>query len=193
MIPIGRNLIGGTENKAINFATDLISGTKKKTPNATKTKVAGLQQFISEIAATNGLYRPNLFEVIFSGINIATADSTSMSLLCHTAELPGFKLETTTATIYSLPYELPTGIQYDSFSCTFYVDNSFNMPSIIFNNIAASSMPMPTTQLGYVASSWSPKYRDDSAVMDIVINVFSSDINSVPVHAANSHDGLPGI
>jgi hypothetical protein len=76
------------------------------------------------------------------------------------------------------------------------MDNSFNIPSIIYSNISNNSMHLQNTSFGTGHAptvSWSPKYRDGKGFMDITINVFSSDMNSSSVDVAKSHDGLPGI
>ena len=196
------NLLGGIKNKVINAGTDFISGVKNKEGKQGGIRASGLQSFISQIGASNGLFRGTMFEIQISApSNIFNSDSSrTISLLCHTASLPGITLETTTNTIYQLPYEIPTGVTFDPFFCTCYIDNSFILPNILFSEISnrIDSNQFQNQDLGYGTASdasWSPKYRDPSKLLTVNVVVFSSDpdYGTKVGYTTQSNDGLPFI
>jgi hypothetical protein len=190
-----RNLKGGAQNQATNFAADLITGQKRGNKNATKSNTGGLQNFISEISGRNGLYRPTFFEVQITTLG-DWDESRSFSLLCHQAAIPGVRVDTTSGLIYGIPYEVPTGVTFDPCWCSFYIDNAFNLPTVILKELNKRiEIADDKGQSGNV--SWSPRYRDDPQhpLFNIDITTFSTDYMTTNMDNYNGSvaDGLPVI
>lgn len=187
-----RNLGGGAQNAAVNKAADLISGTPRKDKNANKQNTGGIQNFLTEISSHNGLYRPTFFEVQISNFGTSWEDGRSFSLLCHNAALPGMRVDTIQNTIYGLPYEVPVGMSFSPFWCSFYVDNAFNLPGSLFNEFA-KRIDFRDTKNESTNVSWSPKYRNDSPLLIVDVMAFSTDItqNSTANNSDWVADGLP--
>lgn len=174
------NLLGGLKTTGLKKANDLISGARNQTPNANKQRTGGMQRFISQIQAGHGLYRGVFFEVIITNLRDRAA-SEAFSLLCHQSALPGFRLETKDNVIYALPYETPVGVVFDPCWCTFYIDNTFALPSAIYDATFSK-----TANVGRINPvNWSPKYRDPATLLEVQINAFMPDPTAYATLATN--------
>ncbi len=155
------NLLGGIKNNISGITDSVITGNGHRKP-ATRTGKdnQGITNFISQISTANGLYKPNLFEITFT--DKSSKEKNSVSLLCHNTTTPGYNLETSRAIIYSLGYEVPTGINFEPIYCTAYIDNTFSVPAFL----------QKQTNKRINQGSWSPKYRDPSTLMTVTIKAF---------------------
>ncbi len=202
----GQNLLGEVQNRGITNISDLITGNKRNSPNQNKARTGGLQQFLTQMSKTNGLYRGTFFEVTIYDQRDPTMPF-AFNLLCHQASIPGFRLDTVPNTIYSLPYETPIGVAFDPFWCTCFVDNDFSMYDMI-NQVTFNTDP----SIGRInPNTWSPKFRDPQTLLKVEITAFTPNVIStdpglqttnvynptapvgVPPVAKTSHDGLPTI
>lgn len=174
------NLKGGLINLGVDKITDVISGVKNQPVGPAKPGSGGLQNFITNITTGNGLFRGTFFEVRISGLNSDYARP--MSLLCHQAAFPGFRIETKDNIIYSLPYETPIGVTFDPCWVTCYVDNNFTAQNVIFSEL--------TRRVN--SASWSPKYRDPEKLLTIDILAFTTKQEDYDT-LDKSHDGLPAV
>ena len=151
--------------------------------------VGGLQSFISKVNQLGGMYRPVWYEVIITHSTPVTEKAAqSLSLLCHGAALPGFKIQTTQGFVQGIPYEVPVGVEYDPLNMNFYVDNRFTASNIfyktVFGNVGKNNGALNRT-------TFQPKYRK-SSMFNITINAFSPDRWSSLLSGSNTTvDGLP--
>ncbi len=152
-----QNLTSGIGHLGLNSLSSLL--TNRSATGSNYTPYAGISNFIANINSNGGFYKSNFFEVIFTGMS----NGQELTLLCHQAALPGYRLETKSNVIYNLPYETPVGVVYDPLWVTFYLDNNFTAISSLFTD---------TKSRVDVAGSWSPAYRDTN-LLTVSINAIT--------------------
>jgi hypothetical protein len=171
------NLISSGKSKLITGLTDNISGIGKNKKPKEKVLKAGLQNFIHHINTQNGIFRPTCFEVQFT--TAGNYDLRNFSIICHQAAIPGINVETTKGEIYALPYEIPIGVSYAPFWCTFYIDNEFQIPNTL-QQLISRRVDIPQGGQNGTVSNFSPMYRDDSNLnLEVNIIMFSTDSDSM--------------
>lgn len=189
------NLLGGLRTRATNSAADLVTGIAGNISHANKIRTGGLQAFISQMNTSAGFFRGTFFEVAFYNMDTGTFNGQNqLSLLCHQSSIPGVRLETVPNTIYSLKYETPIGVEFDPLYCTAYIDNDFTTHNALYNDMLRSRIN---------TESWSPKYRDPTKMLKIIVTMFATDLGilgstTTPLSKKDvsglpktSHDGLP--
>lgn len=132
--------------------------------------MATLQEFITQYkdTLTGGFARTSNFELSFFNFS---SGAKLFSTFCNNSTIPGYELETERSTIYSLSYEIPVGIHYDPLMVSFYVDNGFTLPAMIYNNRNDKVINL---------ESYSPRYRDEKMLFTCVLTVFDSG-NQFPI------------
>lgn len=79
-----------------------------------------------------GIFGGNKFEFVAPLVDGGTnADSTTVSMLCNSAQIPGLNIMTTELRYYGEATERPYGITYGPLQLTFYLDNDLS-PKVYF-------------------------------------------------------------
>lgn len=128
-----------------------------------------LKNFIEGINKI-GFAKSSYFELTFYTYD-GMSDTRLFSLLCHTAGIPGYNINSTPGKIYGLGYKIPTGIAYDPLNVSFYIDNSFAVPSLIYKMRDEKQISL---------KNYSPKYRVDTSMFKCSLTVYDGG-NNYPV------------
>lgn len=207
----GTNLVNGIKTQITNALADgitgLISGKTKPLNNQATHGYGGLNNFINEIRNLNGIFKPTCFEVTLNGPVNQNKINTTFKLLCHQAAIPSINVETTKGEIYALPYEIPTGVSYTPFWCTFYIDNEFQLPNFIHKLIESKVAIPSSNNANGNHVNFSPRYRDDPTTnLSVDIVLFSTNkknaatkVTQTPANDTGmdltkvSHDDMPTV
>ena len=141
-------------------------------------KMSSLNDFISELKKDGQrLGRSYQYEVFFI---FSDNEAAKLSLMCNKASIPGYRIRTQTGKIYSLQYEIATGIDQDPVWLSFYADVLHKIPRRFLWEMKASLNELSIFPLDDPEndSSYSPKYKD-SYSFAMVMNIL--DENFLPV------------
>jgi len=110
-----------------------------------------LRQFISNIYTKKGLVKNNRFKVYMSipaGLGIDYKNSSDLSLLCESTELPGKTLQTADVKVYGPTYKIPYQKQYSEITFNFFCTNTGNERQI-FDKWIEYIMPNETNNMRF--------------------------------------------
>jgi len=110
-----------------------------------------LRQFISNIYTKKGLVKNNRFKVymtIPAALGIDYKNSSDLSLLCESTELPGKTLQTADVKIYGPTYKIPYQKQYAEINFNFFCTNDGNERQI-FDKWIEYIMPNETNNMRF--------------------------------------------
>lgn len=110
-----------------------------------------LRQFISNIYTKKGLVKNNRFKVymtIPAELGIDYKNSSDLSLLCESTELPGKTLQTADVKIYGPTYKIPYQKQYAEINFNFFCTNDGNERQI-FDKWIEYIMPNETNNMRF--------------------------------------------
>jgi hypothetical protein len=110
-----------------------------------------IRQFISNINTKKGLVKNNRFKVYMSiptGLGIDYKNSSDLSLLCESTELPGKVLQTADVKIYGPTYKIPYQKQYSEITFNFLCTNQGNERQI-FDKWIEYIMPNETNNMRF--------------------------------------------
>lgn len=132
-----------------------------------------MKDFLGNLSKNgHAMAKSTLFEVRFFGLDtsaIGTEGARTVSLLCHRATLPSWRIDSVTNRIYGYNVEMPKDIEMGAVSFSFYVDRRWKIAQM-FENYREK---MFNTQ-----ADWSMRYRSDYEIPVVQIITYDPDNKS---------------
>jgi hypothetical protein len=126
----------------------------------------------------NGFARPEHFSILFTFAPNTSdnVDTETISLSCHSVNIPGFSILSTPYHIYGIPVEMPYEVSFLPVTASFYIDGSHKL--IKYLHAIKDRM--------FDTKTFSPYYRDEYAIPKVTILVSRKD--DVPVQEYHLHN-----